>query len=84
MDKVTVLLGLVLAIVLVAIFAVYQTTNGRDKIEGHLCAEEYAAAHSVSDSARIDARPPIKNRGRGELARPIPTCGELRRAGRVR
>ena len=84
MDKITFLLGIVLMIVLVAIFFVYQTTSGRDRIEGHLCAEEYAAARSVSDSARIDARPPIKNRGRGELAGPIPTCGELRRAGRVR
>ena len=83
MDKVTVLLGLVLAIVLVAIFFVYQT-SGRDTIEGQLCAQEYAAASSASDSARIDGRPPLKNRGRGELAGPIPTCGELRRAGRVR
>jgi len=84
MDKVTVLLGIVLLVVLLAIFFVNQTTNGRDRIEGHLCAEEYAAARSLTDSARIDARPPIMNRGRGELGGPIPTCGELRRAGRVR
>ena len=83
MDKVKVLLGTVLMIVLVAIFFVYQT-SGRDTIEGQLCAQEYAAARSPADSARIDARPPLKNRSGGELASPIPTCGELRRASRVR
>ena len=83
MDKVTVPLGIVLVIVLVAIFFEYQT-SGRDTIEGQLCAQEYAAARSAADSARIDARPPLKNRGGAELAGPIPTCGELRRAGRVR
>ena len=83
MQKAIVVLGAVLALVLVAIFFVYQT-RGRDTIEGQLCWQEYAAARSAFDSARIDARPPLKNREESELAGPIPTCGELRRAGRVR
>ena len=74
-------IGLILAVgVLYFIFVV----RGRDAVEGHFCAQEYAHAKTASDSTAIDARPPIKNRGEGELSGPIPTCGELRRAGRVR
>ncbi len=71
-----------LVVILVAYF-LYQP-RGLDAIDGHLCAQEYAHARLASDSARIDARPPIRNRGRGELSTPNMTCGELRRAGQVR
>ena len=79
--------GLVTAIGLIgAVLVLYFifVVSGRDAVEGHLCAQEYAHAKTHTDSVAIDARPPIKNRGEGEFSGPIPTCGELRRAGRVR
>jgi hypothetical protein len=72
-----------LGFLILGAFFVYQTW-GRDVVDGHLCAEEYARARSAADSTLIDARAPVRNRGRGELANPIPTCGELRRLGKVR
>ena len=72
-----------LALVVLGAFAVVQS-RGRDAVDGHLCRQEYARAQSAADSALIDLRPPVRNRGRGESTIPNPTCGELRRLGKVR
>ena len=71
-----------LLVILVAYF-LFQP-KGLDAIDGHLCAQEYARARSASESTLIDGRPPIRNRGRGELSTPNMTCGDLRRSGNVR
>jgi hypothetical protein len=72
-----------LLVVIVLVYFLYQP-RGLDAVDGHLCAQEYARARSASESTAIDARPPIRNRGRGELSTPSMTCGELRRSGNVR
>jgi len=71
------------ALLIPGVYFVYEP-RGRDAVDGHLCAHEYARARSGADSAVIDARPPVQNRGRGQFTGPNPSCGELRRLGRVR
>ncbi len=74
---------LAFTLLIVGAYLLYDTW-GRDAVDGHLCAQEYARAHTASDSVLIDARSPNQIRGQGELAGPIPTCGELRRLGKVK
>ena len=78
----TLLLALIITAVL-AVFFIYQTES-RDAIDSHLCAQEYSNARTARDSAKIDARPPMRERGRGEYTTPQVTCGELRRIVKVR
>ena len=56
----------------------------RDVVEGHQCVQWYRAARTAAESSLVDSRPPLLQRGRGEYVGPIPTCGELRKLGKVR
>jgi|GEM_PF-2239156 len=74
----------IVLIVLLVIAGLFYAPRYRDAVDGHLCAVEYAHARTANDSGMIDVAAPSRNRGRGELASPMPTCGELRRLGKVR
>ena len=55
----------------------------RDPVEGDFCRALYRRALSAVDSQIVDARIPPLHRTT-EYTGPIPTCGELRKLGRVR
>ncbi len=55
----------------------------RDPFEGHQCVQWYNSARSSAESSKVDSRLPPLLRGRGEYTGPIPTCGELRKLGKV-
>ena len=61
----------------------YQT-RWRDPYEGHQCVQLYKSARTAAESSLVDSRRPPLLRGRGEYTGPIPTCGELRKLGKVR
>jgi hypothetical protein len=55
----------------------------RDPVEGGFCRALYRRAHSAVDSQIVDARlPPLQRTT--EYTGPIPTCGDLRKLGKVR
>jgi len=56
----------------------------RDPLEGHQCVHWYKSARTVAESSIVDLKRPPLQRGGGEFTAPIPTCGDLRKLGKVR
>jgi hypothetical protein len=67
-------LALLLALALIATFLLIPS---RDRMDWAACAPLYEAAQTAADTARVDAQPASRQRGRDQEPAP-PTCGELR------
>jgi hypothetical protein len=80
----TVVVAIVVVTAAAALLVNFAITRWRDAEDASVCHAEYSRARTASDSGVVDRMIPQRARGRGELAMPLPTCSDLRRAGRLR
>lgn len=70
----------IIGLLLLGITVGWVATRYGDREDAALCASLYGQARTTTDSARIDANPAPRERGR-QSRNTVLTCGELRRAG---